>query len=138
MERLLPGSSHSKRPGKPTPKAVDPTTQPIVMNKKGASDTKPGPVDVPKLKQAAQRSPSPGLVKPEAQAQKSGNPWKPAMRRQSVPAEKESHITQDLFKKVRSILNKLTPQKFIQLRNQLLDLTIKHGGTAQRSRGPGV
>ncbi|XP_062253301.1 serine/arginine repetitive matrix protein 1-like isoform X2 [Platichthys flesus] len=55
---------HSKRPGKPTPKAVDPTTQPILMNKKEASDTKPGPVDGPKLHQVGLRSSSPGLVTP--------------------------------------------------------------------------
>ena len=39
---------------------------------------------------------------------------------------------QDLFRKVRSILNKLTPQKFHQLMKQVTDLTID---TEERLKG---
>ena len=35
-----------------------------------------------------------------------------------------TYSPQDLFKKVRSILNKLTPEKFNQLMEQVMDLTI--------------
>ncbi|XP_053290777.1 eukaryotic translation initiation factor 4 gamma 3 [Pleuronectes platessa] len=63
---------------------------------------------------------------------KSGNAWKPGMNRVSIPAEPESHITQDLFKKVRSILNKVTPEKFKQLMKQVWDLTID---TEERLKG---
>ena len=48
----------------------------------------------------------------------------------------DGHITtvspQELFKKVRSILNKLTPQKFNQLMKQVTDLTID---TEERLKG---
>ncbi|XP_047195243.1 eukaryotic translation initiation factor 4 gamma 3 [Hippoglossus stenolepis] len=66
------------------------------------------------------------------QLKKSENAWKPSMKRKSLPAELESQRTQDLFKKVRSILNKLTPQKFNQLMKQVTDLTID---TEERLKG---
>ncbi|CAB1428062.1 unnamed protein product [Pleuronectes platessa] len=88
MRRLL---EHSKRPGKQTGKAVDPTTQPIVMNKKGASDTKPGPDDAPKLQPVGQRSPSPGLVQPEAPVETpEAQPTPPANRESSAEEQKPS------------------------------------------------
>ncbi|XP_062259863.1 eukaryotic translation initiation factor 4 gamma 3-like [Platichthys flesus] len=57
------------------------------------------------------------------------------MKRVSLPAEPESDITpvisphsphspQDLFKEVRSILNRQTPQKFLQLVKQVKDSPI--------------
>ncbi|XP_062253784.1 eukaryotic translation initiation factor 4 gamma 3-like [Platichthys flesus] len=63
---------------------------------------------------------------------KSGNAWKPGMKRESLPAEPESHITQDLFKKGHSILNKVTPEKFNHLMKQVWDLTIE---TEERLKG---
>ena len=54
------------------------------------------------------------------------------MKRVSLPAEPESDITpvisphspQDLLKEVRSILNRTTPQKFLQLVKQVKDSPI--------------
>lgn len=43
-----------------------------------------------------------------------------------------AHGPQELFRKVRSILNKLTPQKFNQLMKQVTDLTID---TEERLKG---
>ncbi|XP_062254198.1 eukaryotic translation initiation factor 4 gamma 3-like [Platichthys flesus] len=68
----------------------------------------------------------------DVQLRKSENAWKPGMKRESLPAEPESNKTQDLFKKVRSILNKLTPEKFNQLMKQVTDLTID---TEERLKG---
>ncbi|XP_053267682.1 LOW QUALITY PROTEIN: eukaryotic translation initiation factor 4 gamma 3-like [Pleuronectes platessa] len=68
----------------------------------------------------------------DVQLKKSENAWKPGMKRESLPAEPESNKTQDLFKKVRSILNKLTPEKFSQLVKQVWDLTID---TEERLKG---
>lgn len=42
------------------------------------------------------------------------------------------NLHQELFRKVRSILNKLTPQKFNQLMKQVTDLTID---TEERLKG---
>ncbi|XP_034434993.1 eukaryotic translation initiation factor 4 gamma 3-like [Hippoglossus hippoglossus] len=66
------------------------------------------------------------------QLKKSENAWKPSMKRKSLPAELESQRTQDLFKKVRSILNKLTPENFNQLMKQVTDWTID---TEERLKG---
>ncbi|XP_053285555.1 eukaryotic translation initiation factor 4 gamma 3-like [Pleuronectes platessa] len=68
----------------------------------------------------------------DVQLKKSENAWKPGMKRERLPAEPESNKTQDLFKKVRSILNKLTPEKFSQLVKQVWDLTID---TEERLKG---
>lgn len=67
--------------------------------------------------------------------------WKPAVKmagsRGTGPEEEESDDpeqakTQELFKRVRSILNKLTPQMFQQLMKQVTDLTID---TEERLKG---
>ncbi|XP_037346868.2 eukaryotic translation initiation factor 4 gamma 3 isoform X5 [Pungitius pungitius] len=69
----------------------------------------------------------------EIQLKKSENAWKPGMKRPEVQADDpEVQNTQELFKKVRSILNKLTPQKFNQLMKQVTDLTID---TEERLKG---
>ncbi|KAM9759491.1 eukaryotic translation initiation factor 4 gamma 3 isoform 5-T5 [Menidia menidia] len=71
-------------------------------------------------------------VNDDIQLKKSENAWKPGLKRE-VPAEDpETQKTQDLFRKVRSILNKLTPQKFNQLMKQVTDLTID---TEERLKG---
>uniref|UniRef100_A0A671YGC0 Eukaryotic translation initiation factor 4 gamma 3 n=1 Tax=Sparus aurata TaxID=8175 RepID=A0A671YGC0_SPAAU len=71
-------------------------------------------------------------VNDDIQLKKSENAWKPGLKRE-VPAEDpEIQKTQDLFRKVRSILNKLTPQKFHQLMKQVTDLTID---TEERLKG---
>ncbi|XP_034388717.1 eukaryotic translation initiation factor 4 gamma 3 isoform X2 [Cyclopterus lumpus] len=69
----------------------------------------------------------------EIQLKKSENAWKPGMKRPEVLVEDPVvQDTQELFKKVRSILNKLTPQKFNQLMKQVTDLTID---TEERLKG---
>ncbi|XP_051934758.1 eukaryotic translation initiation factor 4 gamma 1-like isoform X2 [Hippocampus zosterae] len=58
--------------------------------------------------------------------------WKPSLKKamrgcageQTVENDPDQLKTQELFKKVRSILNKLTPQKFQQLMKQVSELTI--------------
>ncbi|XP_027021188.2 eukaryotic translation initiation factor 4 gamma 3 isoform X3 [Tachysurus fulvidraco] len=68
----------------------------------------------------------------EVQLQKAENAWKPGMKRESVTEDLETQKTQELFRKVRSILNKLTPQMFSQLMKQVTDLTIN---TEERLKG---
>ncbi|KAJ4919571.1 hypothetical protein JOQ06_012521 [Pogonophryne albipinna] len=63
--------------------------------------------------------------------------WKPSAKKTRVEVESESNDsehgkTQELFKSVRSILNKLTPQKFQQLMKMVTDLTID---TEERLKG---
>ncbi|XP_070759420.1 eukaryotic translation initiation factor 4 gamma 3-like [Enoplosus armatus] len=71
-------------------------------------------------------------VNDEIQLKKSENAWKPGMKREGPAEDPEMIKTQDLFRKVRSILNKLTPQKFNQLMKQVTDLTID---TEERLKG---
>ncbi|XP_049582920.1 eukaryotic translation initiation factor 4 gamma 1 isoform X2 [Syngnathus scovelli] len=67
--------------------------------------------------------------------------WKPSMKKgargglageDAAENDPEQLKTQELFKKVRSILNKLTPQKFQQLMKQVTELTID---TEERLKG---
>uniref|UniRef100_A0A3B3Y4D3 Eukaryotic translation initiation factor 4 gamma, 3a n=1 Tax=Poecilia mexicana TaxID=48701 RepID=A0A3B3Y4D3_9TELE len=71
-------------------------------------------------------------VNDDVQLKKSENAWKPGMKREGLPEDPEAQKTQELFRKVRSILNKLTPQKFNQLMKQVTDLTID---TEERLKG---
>ncbi|XP_019712219.1 eukaryotic translation initiation factor 4 gamma 3 isoform X4 [Hippocampus comes] len=68
----------------------------------------------------------------EVKLQKAENAWKPGSKRECVVDDPETLRTQELFRKVRSILNKLTPQKFSQLMKQVTDLTID---TEERLKG---
>ncbi|XP_053267681.1 eukaryotic translation initiation factor 4 gamma 3-like [Pleuronectes platessa] len=131
----IPTNTSSKQPVSQTPLAVYPTNQPIM---------KPmAPMPFPSLRAAqlknlgARRPPPRKIIMglslhDDVQLKKSENAWKPGMKRESLPAEPESNKTQDLFKKVRSILNKLTPEKFSQLVKQVWDLTID---TEERLKG---
>ncbi|XP_030624145.1 eukaryotic translation initiation factor 4 gamma 3 isoform X1 [Chanos chanos] len=71
-------------------------------------------------------------VNDEVQLKKAENAWKPGMKRDNIADDPESQKTQELFRKVRSILNKLTPQMFNQLMKQVTDLTID---TEERLKG---
>ncbi|KAL4646003.1 eukaryotic translation initiation factor 4 gamma 3-like isoform X3 [Arapaima gigas] len=71
-------------------------------------------------------------VNDEVQLKKAENAWKPGMKREGAVDDPEAHRTQELFRKVRSILNKLTPQMFNQLMKQVTDLTID---TEERLKG---
>ncbi|XP_067898418.1 eukaryotic translation initiation factor 4 gamma 1a isoform X2 [Heterodontus francisci] len=59
----------------------------------------------------------------DIQLKKAEHAWKPSVKK---PTEEDDPdmITQELFRKVRSILNKLTPQMFQQLMKQVAELTI--------------
>ncbi|XP_042245960.1 eukaryotic translation initiation factor 4 gamma 3-like [Thunnus maccoyii] len=63
---------------------------------------------------------------------KSENAWKPVIMREPSPEDREVQKTQELFRKVRSILDKLMPQNFSQLMTQMRDLTIN---TEERLKG---
>ncbi|KAJ3602527.1 hypothetical protein NHX12_030280, partial [Muraenolepis orangiensis] len=73
-------------------------------------------------------------VSEDVQLQKAENAWKPGMKREVVSEVSDSDAgqTQELFRKVRSILNKLTPQMFNQLMKQVTDLSID---TEERLKG---
>uniref|UniRef100_A0A3B4AHJ4 Uncharacterized protein n=1 Tax=Periophthalmus magnuspinnatus TaxID=409849 RepID=A0A3B4AHJ4_9GOBI len=71
-------------------------------------------------------------VNDDVQLKKAENAWKPGMKREGPPEDPDTLKTQELFRKVRSILNKLTPQKFNQLMKQVTDLTID---TEERLKG---
>ncbi|XP_075426967.1 eukaryotic translation initiation factor 4 gamma 1 isoform X2 [Ascaphus truei] len=58
------------------------------------------------------------------QLNKAEKAWKPTSKRASEEEEPDSIQTQELFRRVRSILNKLTPQMFQQLMKQVTDLSI--------------
>ncbi|KAI1890557.1 hypothetical protein AGOR_G00154910 [Albula goreensis] len=71
-------------------------------------------------------------VNDDVQLKKAENAWKPGMKREGLGDDPETQKTQELFRKVRSILNKLTPQMFQQLMKQVTDLTID---TEERLKG---
>ncbi|XP_015268103.1 PREDICTED: eukaryotic translation initiation factor 4 gamma 3 isoform X2 [Gekko japonicus] len=71
-------------------------------------------------------------VKEDVHLKKAENAWKPSLKRETQAEEPENIKTQELFRKVRSILNKLTPQMFNQLMKQVTDLTVD---TEERLKG---
>ncbi|XP_063273542.1 eukaryotic translation initiation factor 4 gamma 3 isoform X8 [Prinia subflava] len=71
-------------------------------------------------------------VKEDVHLKKAENAWKPSLKRESQTEDPENVKTQELFRKVRSILNKLTPQMFNQLMKQVTDLTVD---TEERLKG---
>ncbi|XP_018119030.1 eukaryotic translation initiation factor 4 gamma 1 isoform X1 [Xenopus laevis] len=58
------------------------------------------------------------------QLNKAEKAWKPLNKRSGDEEDPENIKTQELFRRVRSILNKLTPQMFQQLMKQVTDLSI--------------
>lgn len=62
----------------------------------------------------------------------SENAWKPKRLKTAAEEADESKQTQELYKKFRSILNKLTPEKFDKLIKQILELDIN---TEERFKG---
>ncbi|XP_072111343.1 eukaryotic translation initiation factor 4 gamma 1-like [Mobula birostris] len=60
----------------------------------------------------------------DIQLKKAEHAWKPSVKKQPDEDDPEMIKTQELFRKVRSILNKLTPQMFQQLMKQVAELTI--------------
>lgn len=76
----------------------------------------------------------------DVQLNKAEKAWKPSVKKSTRSREPEESQendpeqikTQELFKRVRSILNKLTPQKFQQLMKQVQELTVD---TEERLKG---
>lgn len=79
----------------------------------------------------------------DIQLNKAEKAWKPSVKKTTQSREPEEPQepqendpeqmkTQELFKRVRSILNKLTPQKFQQLMKQVQELTVD---TEERLKG---
>ncbi|GCB65780.1 hypothetical protein scyTo_0010008 [Scyliorhinus torazame] len=60
----------------------------------------------------------------DIQLKKAEHAWKPSVKKPTEDDESDLIKTQELFRKVRSILNKLTPQMFQQLMKQVAELTI--------------
>ncbi|XP_064172320.1 eukaryotic translation initiation factor 4 gamma 1-like [Anguilla rostrata] len=60
------------------------------------------------------------------------NAWRPSIKKDKVEQDPEKTVTQELFRRMRSILNKLTPEKFEQLVNQVAELNID---TTERLQG---
>ncbi|CAN9503434.1 unnamed protein product [Ophioblennius macclurei] len=80
-------------------------------------------------------------INEDVQLNKAEKAWKPSVKqattRSRAPEEaeddgSENAKTQELFKRLRSILNKLTPQKFQELMKQVTELTID---TEERLKG---
>ncbi|XP_070366903.1 eukaryotic translation initiation factor 4 gamma 3 isoform X22 [Equus asinus] len=71
-------------------------------------------------------------VKEDVHLKKAENAWKPSQKRDIQAEDPENIKTQELFRKVRSILNKLTPQMFNQLMKQVSGLTVD---TEERLKG---
>ncbi|XP_052472565.1 eukaryotic translation initiation factor 4 gamma 1 isoform X1 [Carassius gibelio] len=70
----------------------------------------------------------------DVQLNKAEKAWKPTVKRSGRPEEDEPEFlkTQELFKRVRSVLNKLTPQMFQPLMKQVTELSID---TEERLKG---
>lgn len=78
----------------------------------------------------------------DVQLSKAENAWKPSTKKPAVTRsggeeaeaddDSDQSKTREVFKRLRSILNKLTPQKFQDLMKQVMDLTID---TEERLKG---
>ncbi|XP_078696975.1 eukaryotic translation initiation factor 4 gamma 1-like isoform X4 [Branchiostoma floridae x Branchiostoma belcheri] len=60
----------------------------------------------------------------DVELNKADNAWKPSTMKKGADKSPEEKETDEIFKKVQGILNKLTPQKFQTLCQQVLDLDI--------------
>nr|XP_034299266.1 eukaryotic translation initiation factor 4 gamma 3-like isoform X2 [Crassostrea gigas] len=63
---------------------------------------------------------------------KAESPWRPRRKQDQTETDEDTKVTAELYKKVRSILNKLTPQKFQSLVKQLSKMEIN---TEERLNG---
>ncbi|XP_034743089.1 eukaryotic translation initiation factor 4 gamma 1a isoform X8 [Etheostoma cragini] len=104
-----------------------------------------GPPPGPRRSQQGQRKEPRKIISSmslgdDVQLNKAEKAWKPTVKKSSrtrAPEEVENDDseqgkTQELFKRLRSILNKLTPQKFQELMKQVTELTID---TEERLKG---
>ncbi|XP_053342378.1 eukaryotic translation initiation factor 4 gamma 1a isoform X1 [Clarias gariepinus] len=97
-----------------------------------------GPPPGPRRSQQGQRKEPRKIIasvslNDDIQLNKAEKAWKPAVKKsRGDEDDPESLKTQELFKRVRSVLNKLTPQMFQQLMKQVTELTID---TEERLKG---
>ncbi|KAM9801706.1 eukaryotic translation initiation factor 4 gamma 1-like [Neosynchiropus ocellatus] len=80
------------------------------------------PLDIPQPRKIIS-----GMPLLDVKLNKAENAWRPSMKKSCQAAGREAEKereTQDLLKKFRSILNKLTPEKFNQLMKRVTDLNI--------------
>lgn len=63
-------------------------------------------------------------VKEDVKLHETENAWKPTRLNASQKTMSEDDKTEELYRKFRGVLNKLTPQKFETLISQVKDLTI--------------
>lgn len=69
----------------------------------------------------------------DVQLNKAEKAWKPAVKKSRADEDDPEAVkTQELFRRVRSVLNKLTPQMFQQLMKQVTELAID---TEERLKG---
>ncbi|XP_020953298.1 eukaryotic translation initiation factor 4 gamma 3 isoform X1 [Sus scrofa] len=114
-----------------------PTCTPLVMSHPLLKSLPLGLLNVgPRRSQPGQRREPRKIitvpVKEDVHLKKAENAWKPSQKRDSQAEDPENIKTQELFRKVRSILNKLTPQMFNQLMKQVSGLTVD---TEERLKG---
>ncbi|KAK3513586.1 hypothetical protein QTP70_025364 [Hemibagrus guttatus] len=96
-----------------------------------------GPPPGPRRSQQGQRKEPRKIIasvslNDDVQLNKAEKAWKPAVKKSRDEDDPEMIKTQDLFRRVRGILNKLTPQMFQQLMKQVTELTID---TEERLKG---
>nr|XP_023483022.1 eukaryotic translation initiation factor 4 gamma 3 isoform X17 [Equus caballus] len=114
-----------------------PTCPPVAMSHLPLKSLPPGLLNVgPRRSQPSQRREPRKIitvpVKEDVHLKKAENAWKPSQKRDIQAEDPENIKTQELFRKVRSILNKLTPQMFNQLMKQVSGLTVD---TEERLKG---
>uniref|UniRef100_A0A665V903 Eukaryotic translation initiation factor 4 gamma 1-like n=1 Tax=Echeneis naucrates TaxID=173247 RepID=A0A665V903_ECHNA len=96
-----------------------------------------GPPPGPRRSQQGQRKEPRKIISSmslndDVQLNKAEKAWKPSMKKPTQAGDQEQAKTLELFKRLRSILNKLTPQKFQELMKQVTELTID---TEERLKG---
>uniref|UniRef100_H3CGR0 Eukaryotic translation initiation factor 4 gamma, 1a n=1 Tax=Tetraodon nigroviridis TaxID=99883 RepID=H3CGR0_TETNG len=96
-----------------------------------------GPPPGPRRSQQGQRKEPRKIISSmslndDVQLKKAENAWKPSNMKSTTHEEDEQSKTQEVFKQLRSILNKLTPQKFQALIQQVKELKVD---TEERLKG---
>ncbi|XP_078338114.1 eukaryotic translation initiation factor 4 gamma 1-like isoform X6 [Crassostrea virginica] len=73
-----------------------------------------------------------GSISQDVTLHKAESAWKPGRKQDQAEIDEDTKKTEELYKKVRSILNKLTPQKFQTLVKQVSEMEIN---TEERLKG---
>ncbi|KAK4879112.1 hypothetical protein RN001_007258 [Aquatica leii] len=96
------------------------------------SSSKRGGISPKRKSQQGKKEGSKQNVMRDVKLHKSENAWKPARFIASANMTEDDKKTEELFKKVRGVLNKLTPQKFTTLLNKIKKFNID---TTERLQG---